>query len=79
MNDQWEVIRQESKEKREANKRKSREVLKKEGIDFTEHNNGVHLIVEGHIDFWPSTGKFTVRGGKTGRGVFNLVKLCKEK
>lgn len=52
------------------------------GIDFSTHNNGVHLMVNcgssGIIDFCPGTGKWIERGGKTGRGIKNLVKYIKQ-
>lgn len=64
-------------------KKYSTELLQTEGISFTSHNGGIHLVVtgnEGKIDFWPSTGKWITRyqvgdwKHKTGRGVYNLIK-----
>ena len=68
------------KAKKLANKISYIKILIKNGVDFEVRNNGVHLIVtgkEGLIDYWPSTGKFIVRGGETGRGIRNLLTLCK--
>lgn len=83
MNDLAELY-DEYAEERKAKKKKnicqSTATLEREGIKFESKNNGVHLIVTGTgglIDFWPSTGKFIVREGYTGRGVFNLLKLCR--
>ena len=57
-------------------------ILKDKGINFESKNGGAHLIVDGYecvIDFWPSTGKFIVRTGPKGRGVFNMIeKYCIE-
>lgn len=53
-------------------------LLVSEGIAFESKNSGIHLIIRhnGHIvDFWPSTGKFKVRGSnKFKRGVKRLIK-----
>lgn len=46
--------------------------LSKAGIEFTEHNNGIHFKV-GEIDFWPTTGKW-IDGIDEGRGVQELIK-----
>jgi hypothetical protein len=50
------------------------------GIDFTVHNNGLHLIIRcdrGIIDFWPSTGRWVLRGdggcNPKGRSVQTLL------
>lgn len=82
----FEGMAEASAVKRSKNRESSAELLRKRGIKFEEKNGGVHLIVEGRygpIDFWPGTGKFIARGPqvigrvKTGRGVFNLIKLCR--
>ena len=54
------------------------EELRRAGILFEVKNLGAHLIVEGrygYIDFWPGTGKWSVRGGKKGFGTANLINL----
>lgn len=71
--------RQESQIKKADNQKSSTEILIEKNVTFESKNSGNHLIVAGKnglIDFWPSTGKFIIRGGKSGRGIFNLVKLC---
>lgn len=58
-------------------------ILNAAGIKFTEHNGGVHFIVRhkryDHVDFWPSTGHWTVMKGpmrgRKGHGIQNLIKL----
>ena len=80
----YEHLREESRKNRERNKMQSTAILLRNKIDFTIHNNGVHLVVTHNgrtVDFWPSTGKFIFRNTNyKGRGVFNLIKkLTKEK
>lgn len=65
------------KEKKAKNRRESTAMLDEKGLNYDVKNGGTHLIVkhaDKTTDFWPSTGKFIVRGGKTGRGVRNLFK-----
>jgi hypothetical protein len=66
-----------SKKRREHNREYGVSMLKKCGVTFSEHNNGYHLIVYGQlasVDYWPSTGKWIVRGSKQeGRGIRNLL------
>lgn len=72
--------RKSSQDKREKNRESSANILKEKGINFDVKNYGIHLVVKGKnclIDFWPGTGKFIARNGKKGRGVFNLIKLCR--
>lgn len=79
--DTFNAAKSSSQRKRQKNRESSPKILELNGIEFESKNAGAHLIVEhaGIIaDFWPGTGKFTVRAGKTGRGVFNLVKLLKQ-
>lgn len=71
-------LKDESKQRRAGNRENSAHILTENGISFESKNANAHLIVYGHsitVDFWPGTGKFIVRGGKTGRGVFNLLKI----
>lgn len=77
----YKALKNSNNEKRENNRENSTRILKEKGVAFEIKNYGNHLIVEGKeslIDFWPSTGKFITRNGKTGRGVFNLLKLCNQ-
>lgn len=68
--------------KKQKNQQASTELLHKKGIKFESFNDGNHLVVSAagnKIDFWPSTGKYRPRNYKVeyGRGVLNLIKLCK--
>lgn len=69
---------QESRERRESNRKSSADMLTANRIKFESKNNGAHLVIALHdrtIDFWPGTGLFTDRKTKkNGRGVYNLVK-----
>ena len=70
----WRAAKQQKKRENLAS---STDILTQRGIRFESKNGGVHLIVyagERVVDFWPSTGKWIVRGGRTGRGVFKLLK-----
>lgn len=74
----FKIIKEEGKKKKSKNLVSSTQILADEGIQFESKNNGVHLVVNhnGKIaDFWPSTGKFNIRG-EAGyhRGVKNLLK-----
>lgn len=73
------AMKKESQARRRRNREQSLELLRTKHIPFASHNNGVHLVVtarDGLIDFWPGTGKYKLRSGGEGRGVFNLLKLC---
>ena len=52
-------------------------LLEDKGIPFTSHNNGQHLILEdvygSKIDYWPSTGRWSPRVGKSGKGFKELI------
>lgn len=72
----------EGKARRERNRESSAALLKRKGVGFTEHNNGAHLVVDGHrgkVDFWPGTGKWIARNGVKGRGVFNMLRAIERK
>ena len=78
--DIYNAMKAEGQAKRSSNRDKSPLYLEERGIMFESKNNGAHLIVEGndgYIDFWPGTGKWKVRNGKSGFGVRNLVILIK--
>lgn len=82
MGEMFNEWREMKREKKRANQSSSTDLLRERGVEFESHNNGVHLVVRSAgkvIDFWPSTGKFIVRGGKTGRGVFNLLRTVTPK
>ena len=72
------AMRARSQEKRAGNRSNSQRILAERGINFASHNTGDHLIVSMHgktWDFWPGTGKWTLRGSNRYlRGVFPLIK-----
>ncbi len=76
----WEAHKQASQTKRANNRANSATALREANICYETKNGGAHLIVKHDgvvVDFWPGTGKWIVRGGKTGRGVFKLLDLLK--
>jgi hypothetical protein len=75
MGDDFRAMNEYKKQKRKSNTQKSTQILIDKGIKFVSLNHGSHLFVDGKIDFWPSTGKWIVRGGKKyHRGVFKLIR-----
>lgn len=79
--DDFKYLREQGQKKRASNREQSARILEENGIVFTTHNYGAHLIVEGSewfIDFWPGTGKWKDRNGTKGFGVRNLIKHIKE-
>lgn len=75
MGEDFREIRKHQQEKRAANRESSAEYLLAKGIPFVVKNDGAHLIVEGKecfIDFWPGTGRWHSRCGKTGFGIRSL-------
>ena len=78
MGEMFKAWDEHKKEKKRSNAEKSRQVLESKGIAFDVKNGGIHLIVYfdgADVDFWPSTGLFIERNGKSeGRGVFSMIK-----
>ncbi len=70
--------RQERKAKKLSNKEQSTKLIS-DLFYYESKNNGNHLVVENNqmvADFWPSTGKFNIRGeSEYGRGVKKLIKI----
>ncbi len=80
--DDFRAMRAYKKQKKENNQSFSTDILEIEGVNFTSKNYGNHLIIDsakGVIDFWPSTGKWIVRRGKTGRGIKSLLSYINKK
>lgn len=68
------------KRKTARNRRSSREMLDQAGIEYTVHDNGAHLVIEGNIDFWPETGKWVMRDSSLiGSGVFPLINILRSR
>ena len=54
--------------------KKAPKLLERNQCEIIICNNGQHIIVEGVIDFWPSTNKWIVRGEKKYRyGIMELL------
>lgn len=75
----WREVHADSQSKRADNQRRSTALLSARGIPFESFNEGLHLVVDHRIDFWPSTGKWIFRPPikKQGRGVFKLLDALK--
>lgn len=71
----------ESKRRKRNNMNNSRTMLGKNNINYVSKNGGVHIICSYHgkvADFWPSTGKFKIRGDdRYFRGVRLLIKILR--
>ena len=76
-----ELRKEYSNKRKENNGCKSKAMLVKNGISFESKNGGIHLVVshKGSIaDFWPTTGKFSIRGdNRYFRGVRLLIKIMR--
>ena len=69
-----------SKAKRSHNREHATMQLERDGIPYTSHNHGAHLVVDQEgivIDFWPGTGFWRSRKGTQGRGLRNLLVYLK--
>lgn len=74
MKETWDELKKQRQEKRADNRVKSREILEKSGFEVEFHNFGMHLVVDGRVDFWPGTGRWIARGAKAhGFGVYSLI------
>lgn len=76
-----EIRKVESAKRRARNKHSSIMMLIENNIDFDRRNYGTHLIIKHNgytADFWPTTGKFNIRGDKRYfRGVRLLIKIVR--
>lgn len=84
MGDDFRTFKEFKRERKEDAYRRARpeERLREAGISYTEHNNGTHLVVPTDgtlVDFWPTTGRWIVRGGTCGFGVKALIAFVKGK
>jgi len=80
--DDFRALQAIRKKKKSDNKISSTDLLIKNNICFDSKNNGAHLVVSHKnkiADFWPSTGKWIVRGNSQyQRGVFKLITEIKK-
>lgn len=76
-----EIRKVESVKRKERNKHSSIKMLIDNNINFEEKNGGTHLVVKNNeytADFWPTTGKFNIRGdNRYFRGVRLLIKIVR--
>ncbi len=76
LGDDFKFMREIKKAKKLSNLEYSTKLLIDKGVEFESKNGGVHLIVSHNgliADFWPSTGKYQIRGGGYSRGVRCLL------
>lgn len=77
MGDIFKAMKEDSKNRKHKNLVYSTNLLASLNVEFEVKNCANHLIVNhfGKVaDFWPSTGKFNIRGEKDyHRGVNNLL------
>jgi len=69
------AMREESRDRRAANRAHAPKVLAEAGVKHTILNDGAHIRIGREIaDFWPGTGLWKDRkNGVEGRGVKNLI------
>ena len=81
MGDIYRDMNEHSKLIREKRRVLAPRVLKKEGVLFSIHNNGAHIIIGPRkIDFWPGTGMWKVRGtDHKGFGLGKLIRFINKK
>ena len=77
----WAAVKAQQREDKAALRAKSVAALERAGYSFSEHNDGLHLIIYrpyGTFDFWPTTGKWMQRGTKIKRhGLVALLMALK--
>lgn len=67
----------DSKERKSNNLKFSTQTLIDNGVNFVSKNDGIHLVINHNgivADFWPSTGKYQVRGKGYSRGLKSLLR-----
>jgi hypothetical protein len=80
MGELYRDLRDSQKEKNRLRAAETPEKLKAAGITWIDKNFGEHFIImvkKTRIDLWPSTGRWQVTGGKTGRHVDKLIEFIK--
>lgn len=82
MGDFWKDVKPDMKYrssiKKDKNLQNGTAILDREGIPYEVKNKGIHYVVDGNVDYWPTTGKFIDRTDKKHRrGIFNLVNHIK--
>lgn len=77
-----EIKKEEARIKKSQNQKNAFRLLDENKIPYEIKNGGIHLVVDGRIDYYPTTGKYIVRGSKErpakyGRGIFRLLEEVK--
>lgn len=75
-------MREESQERRAANRAAAVAALNKSGVRWSTNNAGVHIMIEGpqgRVDYWPGTGLWRTAQGQEGRGIRSLFAHLKLK
>lgn len=77
MEDDFRALREAKQQRRRSNTARSTELLRQRGIPFESKNGGAHLVVDGRVNFWPSTGLYIPLdfNKPKGRGVKNLLRF----
>jgi len=77
----WRDLRHEGQKKRATNRERGAALLAERGFSFASKNDGAHLIIthaRKTADYWPGPGRWAIRGGITGYGVFGLMRLLEQ-
>lgn len=78
MGEYWNEEREAFKERRDLRLEEAPKALAAAGIEYVRRNYGAHFIIRHAglvVDFWPSRGKWAVRGGRRGHRIQPLVAL----
>ena len=82
--DDWKEYRKEKHAegvvKKDRNLINAKRLLDEHKVPYKIMGNGIHFVVDGSIDYYPTTGKWLVRKStKKGRGIFNLLRFIRTK
>lgn len=76
LSEAFKAMKQHKKAKKVSNLEYSTNLLNIKRVEFVSNNEGIHLVINHNgmiADFWPSTGKYQIRGKGYFRGVKNLL------
>lgn len=77
----WDGIKERIKKEIEEKYTEDMKILEYSDLEFTIHNNGLHVIVYGKnhtIDYWPTKDKWISRTDKKKRfGIHKLISYAK--
>lgn len=79
MGNYYAAMKEHSREKKLSNKETAKQLFELHKVDYETKNNGMMWIVNskehGTVIYYPTTGLYSVKNIKKGRGVFNLLKF----